>query len=146
MAYTELLDVFNDEENIHLATTSVDLSRYGYKIDESSRFDKDLTSANIEQIIDHINWWYNKARNNKNVSGQHLDFDTFDQGKPFVFFHKTLLEIGDTDLMNASHAALPDDVSSISEGCIDLPGSSTPTSHTTPKRRISIKKAMDQKK
>ena len=73
MAYTELLDIFNDEENVHLATTSVDLSRYGYKKDESSRFDKDLTSANIEQVIDHINWWYNKARNCKNVSGQQWD-------------------------------------------------------------------------
>ena len=146
-AYTELLDIFNDEENVHLATTSVDLSRYGYKKDGSSRFDKDLTGGNIEQIIDHINWWYNKARNCKNVSGQHLEFEAFDQGKAFVFFlHKTLLEIGDTDLMNVSHAALPDEVFSISEGCIGSPGTSTTTSHTTPRRRTPSRKEVDENK
>ena len=73
-AYTELLDIFNDEEYEHLATTSLDLGIYGYAKDESSTFDKDLTSANIERIIDHINWWYNYARNCKNVSGQHMAF------------------------------------------------------------------------
>ena len=146
-AYTELLDIFNDEENVHLATTSVDLSKYGYTKDESLRFDKDLTGANIKQIIDHINWRYNYAWNCKNVSGQHLDFDAFDQGKAFVFFlHKTLLELGDTDLMNASHAALPDEVFSISQGCIDLPGISTTTSHTTPRQRTTSRKEMDKNK
>ena len=48
--------------------------------------------------------------------------------------------------MNASHAALPDEVFSISEGCLDLPGTSTNTSHTTPGRLTTSRKERDANK
>ena len=146
-AYGELLVMFNDESDLHLATTNVDLSRYAYAKDESSRFDKNLTSADLKQIIDHITWWYNFARNAKNQSGKHLDFIDFDQGKAFVFFlHETLFEIGDKDLMNASHATLEEDVYSTSQGVLQSPSTSSTTSRATTTRTTPGKRAMDNEK
>ena len=61
-----------------------------------------------------MNFWYGKARNGKNTSGQNLDFESFTNGKSWlIFYHKKLEDLGNTDIMNASYANLPSDIFSM---------------------------------
>ena len=57
-----------------------------------------------------------------------------------------ITEIGDKDLMNASHATLEEDVYSMSQGVLQSPSTSSTTSRATTTRTTPGKRAMDNEK
>ena len=120
--WNDLAVMYNDDSNTDLDTLAVDLTAYGYTMDEPTKFDKDLTGIDLYSITRYINHWYGKARGNKNVSGQHDPFSNYDFGHGWLYYlHLRLSAIGDTDLMNASYAELSEDVFSLSETSTEDP-------------------------
>ena len=114
----KLASMYNDETITELDSLGVDLHlSYGYESNEPSKFDKDLTGNDLRDIMRYINYWYGKARANKNLSGNHLPFKDFDFGHGRLYFLQLRLnEMGDTDLLNASYAELAKDVFAVSSG------------------------------
>ena len=83
----KLASMYNDESITELDSLGVDLHlSYGYKSNEPSKFDKDLTGNDLRDIMRYINYWYGKARANKNLSGNHLPFKDFDFGHGWLYF------------------------------------------------------------
>jgi hypothetical protein len=114
-SWTTLLAIYTDKSRSELGKIAFDLTRYGYTDDEPSDFDEDLSPENFCDIVKFMNYWYGQARSKKNTSGQHLDFESFVNGKGWLlFYHKQLQELGDTDVMNATYATLPSDVFAMS--------------------------------
>ena len=142
--WDELAGMYNDKSNTDLDTLSVDLETdYGYETNAPSTFDEGLTGNELYLIMRFIKHWYGKARSNKNISGNHDPFKNFDLGFGWLyFFHLRLIEIGDTDLMNASYAELPIGVLSLSATSPDdsdiSPMITVPDTPTTTKRRTTV--------
>ena len=116
--WKQLLETYDDTSRSELdSIADIDLIEYGYIGKDSGDFDEDLTAQDFSEVVRFMNLWYGKARNGKNISGQHLDSESFANGKGWlIFYHKKLEELGDTDVMNESYVTLPSEKISMS-GC-----------------------------
>ena len=112
------MEIYDDTSRSELdPIADIDLTEYGYSGKEAGDFDNNLTAQNFSEVVRFMNFWYGKARNGKNTSGQHLDSESFANGKGWlIFYHKKLEELGDIAVMNASYATLPSEIFSMS-GC-----------------------------
>ena len=77
----KLASMYNDKTITELDSLGVDLHlSYGYESNQPSKFYKDLNCIVLRDVMRYINYWYGKARANKNVSGNHLPFQEIDFG------------------------------------------------------------------
>ena len=88
--WKQLSEIYDDTSRIKLdSIADIDLAEYGYSGKEAGYFDDHLTAQDFSEVIGFMNFWYGKARNGKNTSGQHLDFESFANGKGWlIFYHK----------------------------------------------------------
>ena len=107
---------FYHSDNDNLDKILGNYTEFNYTQDEPSVYDF-LSVDDVQHAVSYINYQYGEAKRKKNVSGQNKDFADFVSGKGWLlFYHNQLLEIGDTDLMNATYAELPKDVFCASDG------------------------------
>ena len=114
--WTTLVTMYNDVlcddlDSLGLGEDDQKYIIYGAADGEPSDYDV-LDEQSMSDVVAHINWHYEKARRNKNVSGQHLPFKKFvPQNKGWLlFYHEKLEETGNRNLMDAAYAQLPSDV------------------------------------
>ena len=134
--WKQLLSIYGDTTRSELDSINIDLTAYGYNMDEPEDSD-DITVETFSKVVQFMNHWYGgKARSAKNTSDQHLNFDSFVNGKGWlIFYHHKLEEISDTDIMNATCASLPPDVFAMSgDGGTETSDLSTPNKSTTSAR------------
>ena len=63
------------------------------------------------EVVEYMNYHYDRTRKKKNESGQHSSWEDFTNGKGWlVFYNDKLAELGDKDLNNAAYAELPAEV------------------------------------
>jgi len=74
------LSIYGDTTRSELDSIDIDLTAYGYDKDEPEDFN-DITAETFSKVVRFMNHWYGKARSAKNTSGQHLNFDSFVNGK-----------------------------------------------------------------
>ena len=79
--WTTLVDMYNDVlcddlDSLGLGEDDQKYIIYGAADGEPSDYDV-LDEQSMSDLVAHINWHYEKARRNKNVSGQHLPFKIF---------------------------------------------------------------------
>ena len=108
-----LSKTYNDITREDLGSLGVNAANYAiFSVDEDepSTFDE-LNAQEFASVVAYINYHYDKARKNKNVSGTHTSpFQDFAQQKGWlVFYNERLEEIGDRDLMAVAYAELPSD-------------------------------------
>ena len=113
---TTLVTMYNDVlcddlDSLGLGEDDQKYIIYGAADGEPSDYDV-LDEQSMSDVVAHINWHYEKARRNKNVSGQHLPFkNVVPQNKGWLlFYHEKLEETGNRNLMDAAYAQLPSDV------------------------------------
>ena len=98
------------------------------------KFDKDLTGNDLRDTMRYINYWYGKARANKNLNGNHLPFKDFDFGHGWLYFLQLRLnKMGNTNLLNASYAEFAKDVFALSGESLPVSNISMVTSTSTSK-------------
>ena len=76
------MEICDDTSRSELdSIADIDLTKYGYSGKEAGDFDKNLIAQNFSEVVRFMNFWYGKAWNRKNTSGQHWDFEIFANGK-----------------------------------------------------------------
>ena len=107
-----------------------------FDVNNPSTYDK-LSIEELNDVVDYIIASYKMTRDNKNRSGQHLDYSYFIDGKLWLLYlDHSIDSIGNNQLIDCCYTELPEDALLRSNSKISF-GESSSVSQGSPNKRKS---------